>query len=317
MTGGHKRRAVDALQEQGLSQRRACDLASMCRNSYKYEPVQKDNSQVIDKLKGISKKHPREGSRKAYVKLRGEGLLINHKKVERLWKENGLTVPVKRRRRRRGKQLDRPIKPLYPHHVWAYDFMEDSCVNGSKLRILTVVDEFTRESLEVYVANSIPARKVIEVLEFLFIMRGYPEYLRSDNGPEFIAREIQDWLAKQSITTAYIEPGKPWQNGVNESFNGRLRDECLNTEWFYSLLDARGIIEAYRQYYNQERPHGSLGYLSPVAFKKQWESSHGRDPGALPPHPRHLSLSGSKHLDKTNEDQAAILNDLICVPSTD
>jgi len=103
---------------------------------------------------------------------------------------------------------------------------------------------------------------------------------------------------------------------VNESFNGRLRDECLNTEWFYSLLDARGIIEAYRQYYNQERPHGSLGYLSPVAFKKQWESSHGRDPGALPPHPRDLSLSGSKHLEKTNEDQAAMLDDLICVPST-
>ncbi len=281
-----------------------------------YKTTPKDEAKVVDRLEDISKRHPREGSRKAYVKLRAEGLVINHKKVERLWKANGLTVPVRRRQRRRGKQLERPIKPLYPNHVWAYDFMEDSCVKGSKLRILTVVDEFTRESLEVYVAKSIPARKVIEVLEFLFIMHGYPEYIRSDNGPEFIAREIQDWLGEKKIATAYIEPGKPWQNGVNESFNGRLRDECLNMEWFYSLMDARGTIETYRQYYNEERPHGSLSYLSPAAFKKQWESVHGQGTGALPPHPRDLSLSGSKHLEKTKEDQAALPDDLICVPST-
>lgn len=316
MTTGDKRLAVDGLHDQGVTQRKACGLAGICRSSYVYQPTKKDDAQVIDKLKAISKKHPREGSHKAYIKLCAEGMVINHKKVERLWKENGLTVPVKRRQRRRGKQLDRPIKPLYPNHVWAYDFMEDSCVNGSKLRILTVVDEFTRESLEVYVASSIPARRVTEVLEFLFIMHGYPQYIRSDNGPEFIAREIQDWLGERNIATAYIEPGKPWQNGINESFNGRLRDECLNMEWFYSVLDAGGTIESYRQYYNEERPHGSLKYLSPLAFKKQWQLSHGSTTGALPPSPRDLSLSGSKHLEKTNEDQAAVSDDLICVPST-
>jgi len=316
LTTPDKRQAVDTLQDQGVTQRKACGLAGLCRSSYVYKPTGRDDAQVIDKLKDISRKHPREGSRKAHAKLRSEGTVINHKKVERLWKQNGLTVPARRRQRRRGKQLDRPIKPLYPNHVWAYDFMEDSCVYGSKLRILTVVDEFTRESLEVGVASSIPARKVIDVLEFLFIMHGCPEYIRSDNGPEFIAREIQDWLGERKIATAYIEPGKPWQNGVNESFNGRLRDECLNMEWFYSVTDARATIEAYQQYYNQERPHGSLNYLSPLAFKKQWQLAHSSNTGAQPPDPRDLSLSGSKHLAQTNEDQAAVLDNLICVPST-
>ena len=146
MTSGRKRQAVAALEDQGVTQRKACNLAGICRSSYGYKPTRKDDAEVSDRLKTISKRHPRAGSRKAYVKLRGEGLVINHKKVERLWQENGLTVPVRRRQRRRGKQLDRPIKPLYPQHVWAYDFMEDSTVNGSKLRILTIVDEFTRES---------------------------------------------------------------------------------------------------------------------------------------------------------------------------
>jgi putative transposase len=167
---------------------------------------------MIARLRAFSQRHPREGSRKAGMCLRREGTRVNHKKVERLWQEHGLTVPVRRRQRRRGKGLERPLRPLYPNHVWAYDFMEDSCVGGRKLRILTVVDEFTRESHETYVDTSIPAVKVIEVLEFLFWLHGCPGYLRSDNGPEFIAKAIQDWLADQQIQTAYIDPGKPWQN---------------------------------------------------------------------------------------------------------
>jgi putative transposase len=249
---------------------------------------------MIARLKDISGRHPREGGRKAYKKLRRDGIQVNHKKVERLWRQEGLTVPVKRRQRRRGKQLDRPIRPLYPNHVWAYDFMEDSIINGRKLRILTVVDEFTRESYETYVAHSIRAVKVIEILEFLFLVNGVPAYIRSDNGPEFIATAVQDWLKEQHIQTAYIEPGKPWQNGVNESFNGRLREECLNMEVFYSLPDARCTIESYRRYFNEERLHGAIGYIPPSEFRRQWLARAGAPGGALPPHPQDLSLYASK-----------------------
>ena len=254
---------------------------------------------MIDKLKAISRKRPREGSRKAYKKLRRQGIVINHKKVERLWQENGLTVPVKRRQRRRGKGLERPIVPEHPNHVWAYDFMEDSCTNGRKLRILNIVDEFTKEPLETYVDHSIRAVKVLEILELLFILNGRPMYLRSDNGPEFIAIAVQQWLAEQGTATAYIEPGKPWQNGVNESYNSRLRDECLNMEMFTGLREARIVIENYRRYFYEERLHGALGYVPPREFKENWLAAHPDFcMGALPPAPRDLSLAASKQMGK-------------------
>jgi hypothetical protein len=151
---------------------------------FQYQAQEKDDSPVIEALQAHSQQHPREGSRKAGAALRRAGTRVNHKKVERLWRQQGLTVPVKRRQRRRGKGLDRPLTPLYPNHVWAYDFVEDACVGGRKLRILTVVEEFTRESLETYVDYSIPAAKVIEILQFLFLLHGGPEYLRRDNGPD-------------------------------------------------------------------------------------------------------------------------------------
>ena len=217
-----------------------------------YTPKEKDDSAVIQSLKEHAQRHPREGRRKAGATLRREGICVNHKKVERLWRVHGLTVPVKRRQRRRGKGLARPIQPFYPNHVWACDFLEDSCVHGRKLRILTGVDEFTRESYETYGDYSIPAAKVIEVLEFLFFLHGFPEYLRSDNGPAFLAAAIQGWRAQQEIQTAYIEPGQPWQKGVNESFNGRLREEGPNLELFYGLSDARWTMENYRRYFNEE-----------------------------------------------------------------
>ena len=230
---------------------------------FRYRVKEKDDREVIAALKEHSQSHPREGSRKACAALRRQEICINHKKVERLWSEHGLTVPVKRRQRRRGKSLERPLRALYPNHVWAYDFMEDGCINGRKLRILTVVDEFTRESLETYVDESIPATKVIEVLTFLFVLHGHPAYLRSDNGPEFVATAIQEWLGQQQIQTAYIEPGKPWQNGSNESFNGTFRKECLNAEIFASLTEARVVIEQWRRRYNERRPHSSQNYITP------------------------------------------------------
>jgi putative transposase len=297
----------------GLSQRRACELAGLSRTVLAYQVQEKDDSDVITRLKAHAQQRPREGSRKAYATLRREGMRVNHKKVERLWREHGLTVPVKRRQRRRGKGLGRPLIPLYPNHVWAYDFMEDACIGGRKLRILTVVDEFTREAYETYVDYSLPAAKVIEVLEFLFTLHGPPLYLRSDNGPEFIARAVQQWLADRQIQTAYIEPGKPWQNGVNESFNSRLRDECLNLELFYSLREARWTIEAYRQYFNEQRLHGALDYVPPTEFKQRWLAEHPTDTGALPPGPRDLALWASKQ-NENNESRTTPRGDPASAP---
>jgi putative transposase len=274
------------LLDKGLSQRRGCELACISRSSFAYEPVKKDDTMMIEKIKAFSKAHPREGSIKAYKNLRREGVVINHKKVERIWRQCNLGVMVKRRQRRRGKGLKRPISPLYPNHVWSYDFMEDSCINGRKLRILNIVDEFSRECVETYVDHSIPAKKVIEVLEFLFIVHGRPDFIRSDNGPEFVANILQQWLKEQGTSTAYIEPGKPWQNGIGESYNSRLRDECLNMEIFYGLKDSRVVIEDYRQYYNEKRLHGGLGYIPPHEFKQQWLLKHeGYESGAPPQTP--------------------------------
>jgi putative transposase len=277
---------VAALLDKGISQRRGCELACISRSSFAYEPVKKDDTRMIEKIKAFSRAHPREGSIKAYKNLRREGIVINHKKVERIWRENNLGVVVKRRQRRRGKGLERPIRPLYPNHVWSYDFMEDSCMNGRKLRILNIVDEFSRECIETYVDYSIPAKKVMEVLEFLFIVHGRPEFIRSDNGPEFVATALQQWLKEQGTSTAYIEPGKPWQNGITESYNSRLRDECLNLELFYGLRDSRVVIEDYRHYYNGKRLHGGLGYIPPLEFKRQWLLNHEvYEPGASPQTP--------------------------------
>lgn len=263
-------------------------MAGLHRSTFEYKPIEKDDSEIVKKLKAISKSRPREGARKAYKRLRREGAVVNHKKVERLWRENELTVRPKRRRRRRGKGLKRPISPACPNHVWSYDFMEDSCITGQKLRILNVVDEFTKEAIGTDVHHSIPARKVIEFLKKLFRKYGRPDYLRSDNGPEFVAAAVQEWLKEEDVRTAYIEPGKPWQNGVGESFNARLRDECLNMELFSNLREARVIIEDYRHYYNESRLHGSLDYIPPAEFKRNWEATqHAAEPacslGALPP----------------------------------
>lgn len=221
------------------------------------------------------------------MRLVRSGVQINHKKIERIWKEHGLCVPRTRRRRRRGKGTKVPVSAKYPNHVWTYDFMEDSCLNGQRLRLLTVVDEFTRESLAIHIDKSMPSAQIAIVLQLLFLTYGTPTYLRSDNGPEFIAHAIQAWLKKVGVKTKYIDPGKPWQNAFGESFNGRFRDECLNQEVFYSVPDAQAIVETWRRYYNGERLHSSLGYYTPESVRRKWDQSYM---GALPPSPRGLSL---------------------------
>lgn len=166
--------------------------------------------------------------------------------------------------------MPRPHAAMRPHQVWAYDFVHDKCNQGHKLRFLTITDEFTRQSLAVVAATSIQSRHVIEVLERLFVEHGAPQYLRSDNGPEFVSKAVQQWLKAQGVQTAYIEPGCPWQNGFAESFHSRFRDECLDREWFHNVREARVLAESYRRYYNEERPHSSLNYMTPFEFGAQW-----------------------------------------------
>ena len=180
-----------------------------------------------------------------------------------------MQVPKKRRRRRVASSRPRPEPATGPNHVWAYDFVFDACANGQKLKCLTVVDEWTREALCIEVAPRIRARHVLDVLSKLVSVHGAPRYLRSDNGPEFVSLAVLGWLKREGIETAFIAPGKPWQNGTNESFNGRFRDECLNMEYFRNRAEARAVIEGWRVHYNQERPHSSIDYMTPSAFRRR------------------------------------------------
>ena len=195
-------------------------------------------------------------------------------RARRLWRQAGLGLPRKRPRRRVAASRPRPLPPRAANHVWAYDFVFDACANGQQLKCLTVVDEFTHESLAIDVAGSIRSRRVIEVLSRLMSVHGAPAYLRSDSGPEFVSHAILQWLTDARIETAFIDPGKPWQNGTNESFNGKFRDECLSVEWFRTRREAQVIIEAWRQHYNTVRPHSSLGYLTPHEFKQDHPPIH-------------------------------------------
>lgn len=181
-------------------------------------------------------------------------------------------MPARRSRRRRAdRRVSRPIEATAPNQVWPYDFVHDTCATGQRLKILTLTDEFTRESLAIEVATTIRAARVIRVLEQVFRQHGVPAYLRSDNGPEFVAHAVQRWLAVQQVQTAYIAPGSPWQNAYGESFNGRLRDECLTLEWFRNLAEAKVVIAMWRQHYNAARPHSSLSYQTPQEFRRMYD----------------------------------------------
>lgn len=278
-----RRKAVNILKGKGLSEHKACLLIRISRSSYRYQATPKDDSVLIVWLRTFSGKYPRHGYRQAHRQLVKSGMVINHKKVERIWQEQGLCVPHVRRRRRRGKGTTLPISAKYPNHVWTYDFMEDSCLDGQRLKLLTVVDEYTRESLAIFVDTSIPSSQAKVILHLLFLARGVPTYLRSDNGPEFVACALQEWLREQGVKTKYIEPGKPWQNPYGESFNSRFRDECLNQEVFYSVSDARTITETWRRYYNTQRLHSSLEYRTPEDARKEWEQSYMGGSAPKPP----------------------------------
>jgi putative transposase len=260
---------VRLLVQRGLSPTRACQFMQIARATFQYQARPDRNSALATQLRELATKHPRYGYRRIHALLR-RTQCVNKKRIHRLWKRARLQVRKHPRKRRRTAGIGLPIKALYPGHVWTYDFVEDRCQQGTLLRILTVMDEFTREGLALEVATSIPAARVITVLERLVLAHGAPAFIRSDNGPEFVALALRGWLARQQVTTIYIDPGCPWQNGYGESFNGTVRDECLNMYVFASVAEARVRLEGFRLHYNLERPHSSLGYRSPAEFKRDW-----------------------------------------------
>jgi putative transposase len=222
---------------------------------------------IVTEMRTLAGQYPRYGYRRIQVFLRRAGHVMSADRVHRLWRQCGLQVPRKRPRKRAAISRSRPLSATAANHVWAYDFVFDACANGQQLKCLTIIDEFTRECLAIDVAGSIRSNRVIEVLIRLVSIHGAPGHLRSDNGPEFVSRAILRWLTDSKIDTALSDPGKPWQNGANESFNGKFRDECLSMHWFKNRIDAKILIEEFRCQYNEVRPHSSLGQLTPLQFK--------------------------------------------------
>lgn len=222
----------------------------------------------------LAGKHTRYGYRFIWALLRKEGWRVGKSRMERLWRHEGLRVPPKQRKRKRlsGDGSCSRYQAQYPNHVWAYDFMFDRTEDGRRLKLLNIVDEFTRESMSIDVARRLRTDDVQDRLAFLFVTRGVPEFIRSDNGSEFANNQIKEWLRNVGVKTLFIEPGSPWENAYIESFNGRMRDELLNRELFTSLQEAIVITEEWRQEYNRYRPHSSLDYLSPQEALEKWKN---------------------------------------------
>jgi putative transposase len=275
-----RRAAVSYATGRGLSQRRACTLLSVGRSALSYVPRKAaTDAPAVARMSELARVYPRYGYRRIQVFLGRDGHAMSAGRAYRLWRAAGLQVPRKRPRRRVASGRPRPQAPTGANQVWSYDFVFDRCANGQQLKCLTVTDEWTREGLAIEVDGRIRSGRVIEVLARLVSERGAPLYLRSDNGPEFVSRALLAWITAQGIDTALIDPGKPWQNGAGESFNGKFRDECLSLEWFRSRAEAKAVIESWRCHYNEVRPHSSLGYLTPAAFARL-EAKTAAFPGA-------------------------------------
>jgi len=279
-----RRQQVASAQARGLSGRRACALVSVARSTLGYVSrlIAKD-ARVLPAMRTLAGQYPRYGYRTIRIFLDRQGHIMSADRTYRLWRQEGLQVPKRRPRRRVATSRPRPLPPTAVNHVWAYDCVFDTCADGRTLKCLTVIDEFTRECLAIDVAGGIRSGRVIEVLTRLVSVHGAPRYLRSDNGPEFVARAILRWLQTAQIETAFIDPGKPWQNGTDESFNGTFRNEHLSLQWFRNRVDAKVGIELWRRHDNEVRPHSSLGYRTPLEFKATCAATitEGRSP-AMP-----------------------------------
>ncbi len=251
-----------------VSERRVCRVLAQPRSTQRYEPVVADDEVLLrSRIVALAGEYGRYGYRRITVLLHEEGWNVNHKRVERIWRQEGLKVPKKQPKRGRLWLNDRScmrLRPEYPNHVWSYDFVADRTHDGRPLMMLTVIDEFARVCLAIVVARRLNSNDVVSCLARLMIDHGIPGHIRSDNGPEFTAGKVREWLAALDVGTLFIEPGSPWENGYNESFNGKLRDELLNGEIFYTLQEAKTVIEDWRLLYNHVRPHSSLGYRPPA-----------------------------------------------------
>jgi putative transposase len=291
-----RREQVAYAQRRGLSQRRSCTLLKVARSALDYRSAKSvRDAPVVSRMAALSAQYPRYGYRRIRIFLGRDGHVMSAGRAYRLWRRARLQVPRKRPRKRIAAGRPRPQAPTGANQVWSYDFVFDWCANGQQLKCLTVTDEWTKEGLAIEVDGRIRSGRVIEVLSRLVSERGAPLYLRSDNGPEFVSRALLKWIVEQGIETALIDPGKPWQNGAVESFNGKFRDECLSLEWFLSRAQAKIVIEAWRKHFNEVRPHSSIGYLTPAEFAAKLKqndaapaSATGRDAavvGASAPRP--------------------------------
>ena len=252
-----------------MSERRVCRVLGQHRSTQRRVPAGRDDEELlIADVTELARQYGRYGYRKIAELLRSTaGWIVNDKRVERIWRREGLKVPAKQPKRGRLWLNDGScvrLRAEHRNHVWSYDFVEDRTHDGRKYRMLNVIDEFTHECLAICIERSLKSTDVIDVLSDLFILRGVPGHVRSDNGPEFVAKAVQKWIGAVGAKTAYIMPGSPWENGFIESFNALLRDELLDGEIFYSLAEAKIIIESWRRHYNTVRPHGSLGYKPPA-----------------------------------------------------
>ena len=252
----------------GVSERRACKVLGHPRSTHRYEPIPGEDEQgLTEEIVELASRYGRYGYRRVTALLRMEGWDVNHKRVERIWRREGLKVPAKQPKRGRLWLNDGScvrLRPQGPNQVWAYDFVLVRTQDSRTVRLLTVIDEYTRECLAIRADRQIRSSDVVETLAELMMIRGVPDHIRSDNGPEFTARAVREWLGRVGVRTLYIEPGSPWENGYIESFNGKLRDELLDRELFYTLLEVRVLTERYRQIYNRIRPHSSLAYRPPA-----------------------------------------------------
>lgn len=257
-----------ALGSDQVSERRACRVLGQSRSTQRRKrSVPDDEPRLVREMIQLAEQYGRYGYRRVTELLRRKGWNVNHKRVERLWRQEGLKVPQKQPKRRRLWWNDGScvrLRPAYRDHVWSYDFVHHRTHDGRAFRLLTLMDEYTRECLAIDVARRLTSEDVLERLSDLFVRRGVPDYLRSDNGPEFTASKVREWVKRVEVKTLFIEPGSPWENGYIESFNGKLRDELLNREIFDTLLEAKVLIERWRVEYNTVRPHSSLGYRPPA-----------------------------------------------------
>ena len=284
MSPERRRCAVEHAREKyEVSERHACRLLGQWRRTQRYAAIHRiDEAALTRAIVELASEYGRYGYRRITALLQRDGWQVGKDRVQRIWRREGLKVPQKQRPRGRLWLNDGScvrLRPERANHVWSYDFVSAMTHDGRTLRMLTLIDEFTRESLAIRVARRLGRYEVIEALADVMLFRGIPENIRSDNGSEFVARELRQWLAKVGTGTLYIEPGSPWENGYCESFNGKLRDECLNGEIFYSLKEAQVVIEKWRVLYNTKRPHSALGYRPPApAAYSPW----GANPSSQP-----------------------------------